>query len=363
VFDEPTAVLTPGETETLFELFHKLRSEGCGIILITHKLDEALSVSDRVTVMRRGITLPTQNTGDVSVETLKHAIFGSTHIENDGCRGGGQTPNQAAPPVDEKVEPPVLAIKNLTIEAPGLPFIRNVNLELKRGKILGVTGVRDSGLETLELAIPGLLRHSGKFGGTVTLNRKDISGKSIRAFRNAGGSYLGADKLGSNLAPELPLRESLIIHAFRRARKHSFFLDTDSLDEWSRNIMKRAGIDRPFSDRADSFSGGMIQRILLAREFAEETSLILLAEAASGLDQVKRAGLETELKELARSGVSVLLFSTDADELISVADEIMVLRNGIFTARFILSTLSAADAKKMINAAMTETATEKADGF
>ena len=342
IFDEPTAVLTPGETRSLFELFNRLRGDGRGIILITHKLDEALAISDRVTVIRHGVTGEARNTGGLSIDDLKNSIFNA----GEDKRPSAQPVHPAAsdPAVNGR-EQPILLIKDLLLEPPGMAHIRNVNLCLMPGKILGITGVRDSGLETLELAVAGLMEKPGKgtadahesrkckFEGSITLNGHDISGKGVRAFRSAGGAYLGADRLGSNLAPELPLKESLIIHAARRARRRfRIFLDINYLNSWCKKIMSRAGIARPVSGKAVSFSGGMLQRILLAREFAEEASLVVLAEAGSGLDQFNRARLTEELKLLVRRGASALLFSTDPDELLSTADEIMVLKNGALTA-------------------------------
>jgi len=334
IFDEPTAVLTPGETRSLFELWKRLRSDGKGIILITHKLDEALAISDRVTVIRHGITDKARYSKDLTVDELKESIFNI-----------GESSDLPAlpklPPVHRN-KSPVLLIKDLEIEAQGMPHIRNINLCLMPGTILGITGVRDSGLETLELAIAGLLEQKGKnsgpenrpckFKGSITLNGYDITGKGVRAYRDAGGAYLGADRLGSNLAPELPLRESLIIHAARRSRlAQGIFLDSGYLNSWCGKIMNWAGITRPVTNRATSFSGGMIQRILLAREFAEKTSLVVLAEAGSGLDHLNHMKLSGELKALVRRGSSALLFSTDPDELISTADEIMVLKDGALT--------------------------------
>ena len=324
IFDEPTAVLTQAETKNLFELFSRLRSEGKGIILITHKLEEALEISDRVTVMRRGVTDEPRNTGEFSVEELKNLVSGGVNHHFPGTEGIRQKG------VNHHFQP-VLEIKNLKIELPYLPHLRNVNLSLMPGKIMGILGVRESGLETLELAIAGLLdfpvKDRGKFEGSIILNGRDITGKGTRAFREAGGAYLGADRLGGNLAPDLPLSDNLDIHSFRRARRW-VFLDPRVLVSWRRKIMKQAGIARPVSDRADSLSGGMIQRVLLAREFAEDPSLLVLAGPGSSLDEANFAGLVEELKALAGRGASALLFSTDMDELKQAADEIILLKNG-----------------------------------
>jgi simple sugar transport system ATP-binding protein len=336
IFDEPTAVLTPGETGTLLELLYRLRDEGRGIVLITHKLDEALAVSDRITVIRRGITRKPRSTKELSLADLKTAIFCSPEeqkiAEDNNCsRSPLRTLHTLPASRETSKENPILVIKDLFLTPPGLPSIRNVNLQLMPGRITGITGVRDGGLETLEHAITGLLRCQGKFDGTITLNGYDITGKGTRAFRDAGGAYLGADRLGNNLAPSLPLKESLIIHAYRRGRR-GVFLDMAHLNSWCLNIMNKAGIARPVSDRATSFSGGMLQRILLAREFAENASLLVLAEPGSGLDKSKRTVLEEELRALVKAGAAVLLFSTDMEELTSVADEIMELKNGEMTA-------------------------------
>jgi simple sugar transport system ATP-binding protein len=239
---------------------------------------------------------------------------------------------------------------------PGRPFLRNISLELEGGKILGVTGVRDSGLETLELALTGFLPFQAKRGLGVRLNGRNIN--SVRTFREGGGAYLGTDRLGVNLAPELPLKESLIIHSHRRSRYGPAgklgFMDKKFLDSWCGAIMKRAGISRSPKNRANSFSGGMLQRILLARELEENASLLVLAEPGWGLDQRGRRRMAGELSAQARAGKGVLLFSTDVDELLAICDEIAVLLNGAVSARIPLKngTPVLTDAKAEIRRAM-----------
>jgi len=293
IFDEPTTALPPDETKTLFELYKRLCSEGRGIVFITHKTDEAHAVSDRVTVLK--------NNG------VSHRFAGAWHQKG--------------------VSHQILEVKDLCLEQPGLTPLKNVNFRLMAGSILGVTGPWKSGLETLELAVTGLLNENAKSQGSIRLNGKDITGKGVLAFRDAGGAYLGADRLGNNLAPELPLSESLIIHVCRRARR-GIFLNSGYLNSWCEKIMCMAGITRSVTDRASSFSGGMIQRILLAREFAEDASLIVLAEAGSSLDEASRAKLTEDLQEYARQGAAILLFSADLRELSPFTDETIVLGDG-----------------------------------
>ena len=338
IFDEPTAALSQEECKSIFELYKHLRSEGRGIIFITHKLHEAEAISDRITVIKAGVT-----------DDNSSIIFTQRHIEpsvrdtKKNILQGKPMLNLSAfvPPCDDydkilsngNLNSSRLVIKDLSIEAKGMAALKNVNLHLLSGSILGITGDRNSGLETFESALVGILPFPnkgalpGRWAGTITLNGQDIAGKGTKAFRNAGGAYLGADRLENNLALNLPLFESLIIHAFRRLR-FGIFLNMGGLYSWCRAIMNRAGITRPVTDRVSSFSGGMLQRILLAREFAEEASLLVLSEAGSGLDQLSRRKLASELEEYVSKGASALLFSTDAEELLPFTSEILDLRNG-----------------------------------
>jgi simple sugar transport system ATP-binding protein len=210
-----------------------------------------------------------------------------------------------------------------------------VELELGPGRILGIAGVRDSGLETLELALTGFLQGRE---GRIEVNGRDVTGKGPGAFRAAGAAYLGAGIRGS--APALSLRDNLIIHAHRRsARGVLGLMDRAYLDRWIRRVMRRARLPWPEAAGAakaarapaSSFSGGMLQRAVLARELAEEARLLVLAEPGWGLDPSSREALVRELRDYARGGRAVLVFSTDTEELIALADEILVLRDGRFS--------------------------------
>jgi len=323
IFDEPTAVLSAEETESIFQLFKRLCGEGRGIIFITHKLNEALAIANRITIIRHGATQETLETSGLSAEELRREIFGADMTENskEQKKSSKQTTNESS----------ILIIKDLHLEPPGLPAIKNINLRLTPGMIMGITGNRDGGYETLEHAIAGFLKIGNKnanhCSGSITLKGQDITGKGVRAFRDAGGAYLGADRLGSNLARELPLFESLIIHAYRRERS-GIFLNMAYLKAWCGKIMNRSGVMRSVEDKTASFSGGMVQRILLQREFAEDASFLVLTEPGSALDQINRAALADALREYAGGGRAVLVFSSDAEELKFFTDEIMALKDG-----------------------------------
>jgi simple sugar transport system ATP-binding protein len=208
-----------------------------------------------------------------------------------------------------------------------------VGFTLPRGTITGVAGIRASGLETLELAITGFLKPAS---GTISLGGIPIGGRGPEKFRRAGAAYLCADRTGTALAMGLPIFDSLIIHAHRRAALglpgKAGILNSSCLYEWAWDIMKQARVFRSPKTQAASFSGGMLQRLALARELAEPVRLLVLAEPDWGLDAQGRKLIAQRLRDFSGKGNSVLLFSADIDELMSLADTILVLRDGKISA-------------------------------
>jgi len=384
IFDEPTAVLTPDETQNLFELFATLRDQGKGIVLISHKLEETLQIAERVTVLRQGKTQICCKPGDLSDDALYEYIFGDTAVGSKegstdytdyhgrggrrvrGLRGGtrkGKEEEESSVETLGTTDHSALSLANFTVNVPGRPLIRGINLELPRGKIMGIAGVRDSGLETLELALTGFLPSSGALringvdltgGGSVGNNagrggertvencgERNSAAKRVRAFRAAGGTYLDTRNEGTML----PIRDLLIIHSHRRFQKRSI-LNQKKINKWIENIMAAAGIS--FNNRAadgvasrnafsagnfpaSGFSGGQLQRLLLAREMEEDGGLLVLSDPGRGLDREYRKTLAALLREKTAEGKAVLIFSTDLEELLALCDSIAVLRDGVFS--------------------------------
>jgi simple sugar transport system ATP-binding protein len=342
IFDEPTAVLTIKETEALFALFRSLRDDGRGIGIISHKLDETLGLADRVTVIRRGKTIPPRAANSIGEKELTVLIFGGDDRKDGKAEPPAAGQEKALPMAEEGAE--ILRVEELVVRPPGRPFIRGISFAVPRGRVTGIAGVRDSGLETLELALAGFLKPAE---GAVFLGGRNITGGGIAAFREAGGAYLGSDRFGGNLAPNLSLADNLIIHAYPRARRGLLgrfgIMRRSFLESWIAKILKQAMVRAAAALRADSFSGGMLQRILLAREFAENKDLILLSEPSWGLDGRNKKTLAARLRLYAAANRGALLFSTDVDDLIAVCDEILVLRDGTISGR-IKNTLPREDA-------------------
>jgi simple sugar transport system ATP-binding protein len=361
LLDEPTAVLNPGETERLFDLLRSLRSEGHGIVLISHKLQETLSVADRLTVLRHGSSVGTLPASQCEVETLGSLMFGPSPNPPGGVGPAFSLEDQGLgvpvplSPVAEPARKTVLRVRDLQVHVEGRPFIRSVDLEVPQGRIVGVAGIRDSGLETLELAIAGLLPFQG---GTVEVNDQPLTPGNPYGFRKLGGVYVSADRLGTAMAPRLSLWDSIVVHAHRRALRgvggRFGLLDRGYLDQWVSMILEHAEISAVPQQTAESLSGGMAQRIILAREFAERGRLMVMAEPGWGLDTAGRRLLVQRLRTYVNSGGSVLLFSTDVDELITVAHEVFVLRDGRVAGRYSMGFDGASEERNrsLIGAAM-----------
>jgi simple sugar transport system ATP-binding protein len=207
-------------------------------------------------------------------------------------------------------------------------LIRGINLELERGRILGIAGVQDSGLETLELAVTGFL----PFSGTLRIDRADLSGagrsaaRRVRKFRHAGGAYLGIRNEGTALS----IRDLLLIHAHRHFQSRGI-LEQNRIDHWIKAVMAAARVPHREKAASNAFSGGQLQRLLLTREMAEHGILLVLSNPGRNLDRRYREKLAVLLREKAGEKTAVLIFSTDVEELVALADSVAVLRDGVFS--------------------------------
>ncbi|MDR2702222.1 MAG: ATP-binding cassette domain-containing protein [Spirochaetaceae bacterium] len=337
IFDEPTAVLTPAETQNLFELFETLRDQGKGIVLISHKLEETLKIADRVTVLRQGKTRMCCSPGDLSNDEFYNCIFTDDSIASTalttGISGTASVTQQvhftpSTTTKGGKQDVPVLSLRNFTVTVPGRPLIRGINLELKRGVVMGIAGVRDSGLETLELALTGFLPSSGtlRINGTELYRTARKTAQRVRSFRSAGGSYLGT----RNEGVMLPIRDLLLIHSHRRFHD-SGFLERSKINLWIGSIMAAAELPCKANGQGSALSGGQLQRLLLTRETAEQGDLLVLSDPGRNLDRQYREKIAALLREKAAEGKSALIFSTDVEELLAFADSVAVLRDGVFS--------------------------------
>jgi ABC-type uncharacterized transport system ATPase subunit len=226
----------------------------------------------------------------------------------------------------------VLTVRSLTVENPAFPFLHDISFSVCSGEILGVAGIKESGPETLELAlsrfIPGV-------SGRIELDGKDITRGEASAFRSGGGAYLSAGRhtLSSGRAVassdrNLSIRDNLLIHAYSRLAGKTGVLNRKKIKEWVRGVMDSAALTTKPRSKAMTLSGGMLQRMLGVREFAGNPKFIIMAEPAWGLDYRRRERFFHFLQEKIAHGCGALIFFSDIDELLGICDRILVLHGG-----------------------------------
>ena len=364
IFDEATAILNSEESEKFFALLGRLDASGLTIVIISHKLDETLAVAGRATILRRGRTVAALDRSEFSAEKIIPLMFGG---EYEAARAGSlaiqtgagrqkTTGRQGAATLQA-----LLRAENLSAADAAYPVIHSVDIALHGGAVYGLAGVRESGTETLMLTLAGFLRPSA---GRVLMGEAALEGGTLY-FRGNGGAYLGVDG-GRFIAAwdkELSIRDNLVIHAHRRFPHRCRplaglgLLDVSRLRGWVLSMMRGADIDGPSGARAGTLSGGMLQRLLVARELAENSSVIIMSEPGWGLDSRRRGDLFGLLRDAADSGKAVLLFLSDLNDLVEVSDEIFVMCRGRVTLTLTKDMMDGADSRssirRRINAAMS----------
>ena len=309
ILDEPTAVLTPQESENLFETVRAMAAEGKSVIFISHKLSEVLAVSDRVTVMRDGHVVTRAETTDSDSRSLARAMVG-----RDVDLSVQRAEN---PPGD-----PLLEIQDLTTAAVGdAAPLTGVNLTVRAGEVVGVAGVSGNGQRSLAELAAGMRRPSS---GRVLVRGVETTGKGPTAARRAGLAYVPEDRLGTGLAPSLSISENLIL-----TRPRPFFLKRKQMEDTAHKAIEQFEIRTPGPHAATrDLSGGNAQKALLARELSDNAEVIIVASPTRGLDVGATQAVREILDQRRRAGCAVLLISEDLDEVRSLADRILVLYEG-----------------------------------
>ncbi|MDR3493158.1 MAG: sugar ABC transporter ATP-binding protein [Ancalomicrobiaceae bacterium] len=311
IMDEPTAVLTGAETEVLFRLIRRLRSQGVGVVYISHKLNEVKAISDRVTVLRDGRFIATEATAAVTPDDIARLMVGRDMSD--------MYPLHHLPPDDAPV---VLAVDGLTV--PG--WVERASFELRRGEILGFAGLIGAGRTELMEGVVGLRSRSA---GQVTAG----NGRSIRSYDDAiaaGVAYLTEDRKKRGLLVDKPLTPNLTLLALGRYGK--IFIDlaaeraatAKAIDTYQ---IKAGDIDMKVS----SLSGGNQQKLLLAKTMQVEPKILIVDEPTRGIDVGTKHQIYLFLDEFAQGGGSVIVISSEMPELIGLAHRVVVMREGRVT--------------------------------
>ncbi len=315
VFDEPSASLTEQQTEALIHLIKRLKDEEKTILYITHRIQESFALADRIAVLRKGRLKMISPVEGLTPSAVSEAMIGS-----DSYTTGKIRTVKVKKPEDRV---PLLKLENISYEEQGVMKLKKISTELYPGEVLGIAGIRENGLIYLEDLITGAVRPKE---GRFLLKGKPIPYLTPYRFRKHGISYIPADRLTRGASLESTLGENLIL--LKRTIKGSGRSYRTRLKNWAVHLINRADIAGHPDQPAKTLSGGNIQKMILTRELHENPSLLIISEPSWGLDFASRERLHEEILKIRNQGASVLLLTTDIDELLYLSDRIAVLTGG-----------------------------------
>ena len=314
ILDEPTAVLTPQEIKKLFGVLRKMREDGKSIIIITHKLNEVMEISDRVAILRKGEYIGTVNTAETNEKQLTEMMVGKK-VELKIER------------VKTDFDRPLLELRDLIIKKDdGSTAIDGVNFYIRGGEILGVAGVAGCGQKELCEAIAGLrklesgfIMHKGE--SIVGLPPKEIIKKGIAM------SFIPEDRLGMGLVPSFSITDNMMLKTYGEGK--SPFVNRKSARERANGLIERLEIVTPSTETpVRRLSGGNVQKVLVGREIESAPNVIVTAYPVRGLDINSSYAIYDILNEQKKNGVGILFIGEDLDVMLALCDKIMVLCHG-----------------------------------
>ena len=323
ILDEPTAVLTPQETQKLFKILRSMRDDGKAIIIITHKLHEVLSLSDRVAVLRKGEYIGTVNTAETNEAQLTEMMVGQKidlNIER----------SEPENPVDR------LEVNNIScVNREGVKLLDDVSFTARSGEILGIAGIAGSGQRELLEAIAGLqhlndgqiLYHNPKTGDVENL--RDKTPLQIREL-GVRLSFVPEDRLGMGLVGNMDIIDNMMLRSYKKGR--TVFVERKAPKELANKIINDLQVVTPSaSTPVRRLSGGNVQKVLVGREIAASPTVLMAAYPVRGLDINSSYTIYNLLNEQKKKGVAVIFVGEDLDVLIELCDRIMVIGSGRIT--------------------------------
>ena len=314
ILDEPTAVLTPQETDKLFEILRKMKADGCAVIIITHKLGEVMAISDRVTILRKGQSVETVNTSETNEKQLTDLMVGKAvdlSIERPDCANAAQ----------------ILNVVDLTVKGTnGATVLDDVSFYINRGEILGIAGVAGSGQKELCETIAGLHKIEK---GAILYKKENLAGKSPKQIIDMGisMSFVPEDRLGMGLIASAGITDNLMLKNYQQGPV--WFVNGKEARQKAKELIERLDIQTPSTEQpVRMLSGGNVQKVLLGREIQREPDLLITAYPVRGLDINSSYMIYDMLNEQKKRNAAVLFIGEDLDVLLALCDNIMVLCHG-----------------------------------
>jgi len=316
ILDEPTAVLTPQEADKLFLILKKMKQDGLSILFITHKLNEVMEVSDSVTVLRRGEKVATVNTADVTREDLARMMVGREVVFN--------VEKHAV-----KIGEPVLDVKGLVARNDrGQTALNSLSLHVRSGEVVGVAGISGNGQKELFECIIGIRSAES---GDISLSGKNIINQSVFSIASSGIAHIPEDRLKEGIVPDFAVSENLILglHKDRFFKYGGFVRDEKDVETFAQNCINDFEISTPSASQATrNLSGGNIQKVVIARELSKQPVCLIANMPTRGLDVGAIEYVHNRLLMQCEKGTGILLFSDDLDEIMNLADRILVIFKG-----------------------------------
>jgi len=319
VLDEPTAVLTPQETEEIFAVLKRLAAAGHSIIFISHKLYEVLEIADRITVIRRGRVVGQRLPGETDEDDLAELMVGR-EVQLTIDRG------------ESHPSATTLSVKDLRVlDDRGQEAVRGVSLEVRAGEILGIAGVAGNGQDELVEALIGLRRVAS---GSVSLGGADVTGHSPRRMNEAGVAYVPADRHRFGLVLPFPVADNLCLTSYYRAPfSRGILRDEGAIESAAEASIREFDIRTPSATvRAGTLSGGNQQKVVVAREFGRDLKLLILDQPTRGLDVGSIEFIHRQAIAKRDAGTAILLVSAELDEVLELSDRISVMYRGRLVA-------------------------------
>jgi ABC-type uncharacterized transport system ATPase subunit len=319
LLDEPTSVLTPQEAGHLADLIRRVNAEGIAVVLITHKLDSAMDLAHRITVLRRGRVVAQVRPSEVDKRSLGELMVGSLRspaVDQDSSRSQAGEPGRT-----------LLAVEDLDVrDDQGHLVVHAANLRVRAGEIVGVAGLLGSGQVELAEAIAGIRRAAA---GQVVLADSDITRAGVRERKRRGLVLIPADRKRDGLVLDLSVSDNLALNRAGTDWRSLGLLAPRRLEEAARALVGSFDIRVPdVRTPARTLSGGNAQKVVLARELSSEPRLVIMAFPTQGLDFAATDFVWDTLRELRDRGAGILLISGDLDELLALADTLVVMESG-----------------------------------
>ena len=322
ILDEPTAVLTPQETDELFAVLRRVvKEKNMTVIIITHKLYEVMAISHRVGVMRQGKLIGIEQTRNVNERILAGMMVGREVLQD---------------PVEKKDMAGEVKIQVSDLWVPdnrGLPAVKGLSLQVRAGEILGIAAIEGNGQSELLEAITGMRAYAG----SVSVGGKEIRGLSPGEIRNLGLSHVPEDRLATGVSRESDISDNLLTgkHKDRAFTKFGFHQNRKAIREYASRLFEKfdiraAGVDT----KVGSLSGGNMQKVVIAREFSFDSQVFIISQPTRGVDIGAIEFIHNRILEKKEEGAAILLCSADLDEVLRLSDRCITIYEGRITGEF-----------------------------